>query len=281
MSLRAANRSPSTIRSYLDSLKALEVFLAGAPCALCCSRFDLDAFMADQVARLRPSTAATRYRHLQQLYRWTCSVGLRTDHPMTDSRPPTIPFEPVPVLQTADIVSALTASMGYEPRDVRDRAIISLFAATPLRLSELANIELAHLDTTARTVRVLGKGTRWRLVPYHEQAAGYLDDWLATRVDHLHARLPWLWLGLRGRLTPSGVDQALRRRACAAGLDGFHAHQFRHTFAHRWLLSGEREGDLMTLAGWRTRQMLDRYGAAAAEQRAVRAYQRFSTEVAE
>ena len=110
---------------------------------------------------------------------------------------------------------------------------------------------------------------------------GYLDDWLATRVDHLHARLPWLWLGLRGRLTPSGIDQALRRRACAAGLKDFHAHQFRHTFAHRWLLSGEREGDLMTLAGWRTRQTLDRYGAAAAEQRAVRAYQRFSTEVAE
>jgi integrase len=68
----------------------------------------------------------------------------------------------------------------------------------------------------------------------------------------------------------------VKRRGALVGIEGLHPHRFRHTFAHMWLSAGGQEGDLQRIAGWADRQMLNRYGASSAHQRALDAHGRFS-----
>lgn len=83
---------------------------------------------------------------------------------------------------------------------------------------------------------------------------------------HPRARESALRLGERGHgpMTDNGVAQVLQRGGREVVVDNLHAHQFRHTFAHSRLSEGGNEGNLMRLAGGRSRQMLGRYGASAA-----------------
>jgi site-specific recombinase XerD len=282
--LRAANLSPKTQRTYLDALAQFARFLAdaGMPTDVRAIRREhVEAFIADQLARFKPATAANRYASLRPFFAWLIDEGELRESPMARMRKPRLPEHAPPVLSDDELRAILAACDGTGFAERRDQAIVRTFLATGARLSELANLrwtpdtpETHDIDLDLGIIRVMGKGRRERISHLGAKAVKALDRYLRLRARHRRAADPWLWLGEKGRLRESGISQALRRRGAQAGVPRLHPHLFRHTYAHEALASGMQEGEVMALAGWRSREMLSRYARSAERERALAAARR-------
>lgn len=201
---------------------------------------------------------------------------------MTRLRAPKVTAKLVPVFTSGELSRLEKACEGPTFAQRRDQAIISVFRATGIRLSELAGIRYdaddplrGDIDLWRREIVVRGKGGRTRIVKISHETARSLDRYIRIRSKHAQAYRPQLWLGVnnRGPMTANGIYQMVARRGRQCGIS-VHPHRFRHHFSHTWLDRGGAEGDLMELNGWSSPQMLLRYGASARGARARRGYDR-------
>ena len=205
---------------------------------------------------------------------------------MAGLAPPRVTAKLVPVFTPGELSRLEQVCAGRSFAQRRDTAIIAVFTATGIRLSELAGLRYdpgdprrSDIDLWQRELTVRAKGGKDRIVKIGHQAARSLDRYLRARSRHAQAWRPQLWLGAGNRepLTAAGIYQMIARRGRQCGVH-LYPHRFRHHFSHTWLDRGGPEGDLMELNGWTSPQMLRRYGASARSARARRTYDRIMTD---
>jgi integrase/recombinase XerC len=155
----------------------------------------------------------------------------------------------------------LAGADGEDPLGRRDRAILELFYASGLRVSELAGVDLDDINLSSRIVRVLGKGGKERLVPFNTSTATALRAYLKDRgASPEAARASMLFVNYRGtRLGVRSIDRIVRRYAARAGVGGISPHALRHTFATHLLRRGADLRAIQELLGHARLSTTERY----------------------
>jgi integrase/recombinase XerC len=261
------NASAHTVRAYASDLSQ---FLASAANALGVKRSDLQPAQLDRtavrtfLAELHKAgqsraTAARKLAAARTFLRYLRREELIDDDPgglvATPKREIRMPAH----LSEAEMDALLSAAAADSPLGRRDRAILELFYASGLRLSELVGLDLEDVNVSGKMVRVLGKGRKERLVPFNTSTAKALRAYLSGRDAvvrgvrlqpdrrgspanggrHAQNRDP-LFVNFRGgRLTVRSVDRIVRRYVAATSARmGISPHALRHSFATHLLQRG-------------------------------------------
>ena len=150
----------------------------------------------------------------------------------------------LPDVLSPEDVEQLLSLKPVDVLEIRDLAIVELMYSSGLRVSETANIDLNDFEEEMSFLRVLGKGSKTRIVPLGRYAINAIQNWIKER-EKYSEKSKALFINLKGsRLSVRSIQLRLKRLAIKQGLPPVHPHMLRHSFATHML---ESSGDLRTI----------------------------------
>lgn len=260
--------SPHTLASYRRDLTQLHAWLVenklpGAKDLARIDLYSLRGFLASRYKQDATTTVLRKLSAIRTFLRWAVKSRLLKSSPADALDSPKRP-KTLPRTVSVDEAFALCGAPAAEgPAGLRDRAVIELLYGAGLRISELCQLDLDDVDLRQQSVRVLGKGKKERVVPFHDECAAALQRWLAEGRPAL-ARVPahgGFFLGDRGgRLSDRVVRRFLHRYGIEVGARGrVHPHKLRHAFATHLLEGGADLRGIQELLGHASLGTTQRY----------------------
>jgi integrase/recombinase XerC len=252
--LRTERRlSPHTEAAYRRDLDALVAYcdserIAGWPQI---DNFHVRTFAArEHRDGLGPRSVQRRLSAVRGFFNYLIREKALEANPAADIRAPKA-AKRLPKTLDVDQVASLLSRKPTDALTRRDHAMLELLYSSGLRLAELAGLDTADLDLADRTVRVLGKGSKTRILPVGKQAIAALRAWLADRASLVKAGQGALFVGHGGRrLGPRAIQRRIGRWAARTGLNvPVHPHLLRHSFATHLLESSRDLRGVQELLG--------------------------------
>ncbi|MGH9101428.1 MAG: site-specific tyrosine recombinase [Acidimicrobiales bacterium] len=243
-------RALSTLSAYQRDLASYEGFLAERGTDVrSAGQAEVAAYIAHlRSAGRRPATVARAVAALTGLHRFCRAEGRAPSDPTELLGRPKVPAALPKALSEEEVGAVLASPGGNGPVALRDRAVLEVLYGTAMRVSELTGLDLDHLGGDDHLARVLGKGSKERLVPLGREALGALGAWLGPGGRDALAPRRWarrddseaVFLNARGgRLSRQGAWLVVRRHAERVGLaDRLSPHVLRHSCATHMLTHG-------------------------------------------
>jgi len=195
------------------------------------------------------------YRAIRAFCNWLYRNGYVKSNPIENVDPPKQSRKLLPCLNEDEVEYILE-----QARNVRDRAIISLFVDSGIRLNELVNIRLDDIDWESQTVMIMGKGNKQRKALFTERTASMLKQ---LNMDNEHGNI---W-----GMTRRGIMIMLYRLHKQTGLPS-NPHTFRRTFASNLHRHGLDVEHIMRLGGWESLDMVLRYTKSVKFEESLKVY---------
>ncbi len=237
--------SRNTLDAYRRDLAQFAQWLAQqrAKALMAADHGDVQSYLAHQFRKkTRASSAARLLSSLKRMYRWLQRQNRIKTDPTLNVDTPKLPRTLPKSLTEADVESLLAAPTADTPRGERDKAMLETLYASGLRVSELVTLRLPQISQDMGVVRVLGKGSKERLVPLGEEALARVKRYLAVGRPALLAGKASddLFVTARGSaMTRQSFWQIIKRYAAQAGLRAsISPHVLRHAFATHLLNHG-------------------------------------------
>jgi integrase/recombinase XerC len=248
------NLSRYTIRNYGHDLQHFIAFLAERKCHLDqVDKLLVREYLSKLVAAgVAAGSAQRKVSTIRSFYRYLRHEGFLESDPMAGVRGPRRERRLPDFLRQPQIETLICAADGDKPNELRDRAVLELLYGSGLRVSEVVGTDVSDVDLSERAVRVLGKGSKERVVLMGKPAAQAVDRYLQEGRPRLAAGAEAALLLNRdgGRLSQRAVQTMVRKYAMAAGLErSVHPHLLRHTFATHLLEGGAEIRVVQTLLG--------------------------------
>ena len=261
---RERNASRHTIRAYGDDLNQFSDYLEGvlgrAPRPEGVDHVLIRGFLAELHRRgLKKTSSARKLAGLRTFFRFLCREGVLERNPARALQSPRLEKRIPAPLDEAQ-VEALLDVPGDDVASVRARALLELLYATGIRCAELVGLDVGEVDLEARMVRVLGKGSKERIVPFGTRARTALRAWLRARLG-LRPKTDAVFINLRGgRLSDRSVRALLGRRVRQVSLTRrCSPHTLRHSFATHLLARGADLRAIQELLGHASLSTTQRY----------------------